>query len=144
MVGNKFGYLLPVLFPLALSACGRPSPVEVPMEEAHTIIPDEELRSLKEKAGKGDHGALNILIYNYYLVNFGESHPETIYWMMQAVRFGDCKVWNDLMFGVVEEGTKIPPKFFRPGETLEAMGKVAGCAPYVSIESEREMRRQAW
>lgn len=155
MVACKLSCLLPAIFALALPGCERQSwgnamsgkdddrPVasgastdftDVPMGEAHTVISDEDLKNLKEKAEKGDREALRFLVLNYYGVNYGELHRETIYWEVKAARFGDCKLWEDLMFAVVEDGLQIPQEFFQPEETLQSIGKANGCSPYVPIK----------
>jgi hypothetical protein len=110
----------------AVNASNDSEPVA---NEASVTLSKAELAALKQRADKGDLAAANAL-GNYYAVNAGLEHEDTIFWQLQAARLGDCAKWADLMFMEDHEGQPVPARFFKAGETLVSIGAASKCPPY--------------
>jgi TPR repeat protein len=101
--------------------------------EATMVLSDSERVELERAAQAGNANSA-MRLADFYAINFGEDHIETIRWELQAARSGDCSMWADLNFRTQEDGQDIPAHLFTDGETLASIGLANGCGQYVPVK----------
>lgn len=94
--------------------------------EARIELAPETLQNLQQQALAGDLSAAQQLA-NYYAINFGDDHSDTVRWQLHGARLGDCELWEDLIFMEQHEQRPVPPDLFSENESLESIGTAKGC-----------------
>ncbi len=137
MPGRMARVLVPVLAACVLAGCDKPAtPPAGPLDANNGFTPGGESeplelssveRAMLRQLGEaGDARAMERLIA-YHITHNSEGSRDGLHWALQLARRGDCAMWDSLVFHA-EKGIRPAAREFRPGDTIESIGRATGCA----------------
>ncbi len=137
MPGRMARALVPVLAACVLAGCDKPATQPAGLLDANLgftpggeseplELSPVERAMLRQLGAAGDARAMGKLIA-YHITHNSEGSPDSLHWRLALARRGDCTMWDDLVF-LADQGMPPAAREFRPGETIESIGRATGCA----------------